>query len=53
MTTYDDFGRAEAYRPPPLVCCDCGGEAEGNSGCNDGDICDACVAADEAAGGDT
>lgn len=47
MTSYDDFGRAEAYRPPPLICCDCGGVAEGNCGCDDGPICDACVEADE------
>ena len=53
MTTYDDFGRAESYRPPSLVCCDCGRPAQGNCSSDAGPVCDACVAADEAAAGDT
>ena len=27
-----------------LACCDCGGEAQGNYSCDDGNICDACDA---------
>lgn len=27
-----------------LTCCECGGQAEGNVTCDDGDICDACHA---------
>lgn len=43
--TFDDwlaFRAGEKDRDCLLVCCDCGGEAEGNVSCEDGEICDAC-----------
>jgi hypothetical protein len=39
-----EFRRNENYQPPPLVCCECGGRAEGNITCDDGEICDKCHA---------
>jgi|GEM_PF-5659760 hypothetical protein len=40
------FHHMESYEPPPLICCDCGKEAEGNVDLmEDGEaksVCDTC-----------
>ena len=41
-----DLWRMECYRPAPLVCNLCHGEAEGNYSDNDGPVCNECVRRD-------
>lgn len=37
-----NFRQNETPKPVKLVCCECGGSADGNVSCDDGEICDAC-----------
>ncbi len=55
MNPHDQLGVWESTRGAALICCECGGNAQGNYGCADGcgdcsgggHICNACIEADE------
>mgnify|MGYP007100048950 CR=1 FL=1 len=50
LTAWEEFRRGENQPEPKLICCICGKPAEGNASFigTDEEICDACVAEDEA-----
>lgn len=48
MDAYAAFGARETTKDPALVCGLCHGPAQGNYSDDEGQVCDPCVAEDEA-----